>query len=115
MSNLDLIQSDCIDYAIHIGATFSIDMYFTQGCDQNGLPVNLTGYSAQLVIIDQITKNIIETITGTISNPLLGVINFELSSSETEDLIENIYDYFLNLSFSGKVYRVANGKIEVAL
>jgi hypothetical protein len=112
MSTLDLMQDDCSDYAIHIGATFSLDMYFTQGCSSDGLPVNLTGYSAEMIIIDQITKAEIETITGVITDPLTGLVNFELTPTETEDLAEGIY---LDLSFNGKIYRVATGKVEVKI
>lgn len=115
MSTLNLMQDDCSDYAIHIGATFSLDMYFTQGCTSYDTPVNLTGYSAEIIIIDQITKAEVETITGTISTPLSGLINFELTPTETEDLIEGVYSYYLDLSFNGKIYRVASGKIEVTI
>lgn len=115
MSNLDLIESDCDDNSCHVGTTFSIDIYFTQNCSKDGLPVNLTGYTAEMIVIDQIDSTEIVSIVGTISTPTSGLINFFLTPTQTSNLEVGFYKYFINLMIGDNVYRTIQGKFEVTV
>jgi len=115
MSNLDLIETDCEDNSCHIGTTFYTDIYFTQSCSKDGLPVNLAGYSAEMIVVNSLTSDEIVTITGIITTPADGLINFTLTPTQTDDLEVGIYNYFVNLSIASNVYRVLQGKFEVKI
>jgi hypothetical protein len=115
MSNLDLIDTDCGDNSCHIGTTFSTDIYFTQSCSKDGLPVDLTGYSAEMIVVDSLTSDEIVTITGVIDTPKEGLINFKLLPTQTDDLEVGIYKYFVNLAIDLNVYRVLQGSFEVRI
>jgi hypothetical protein len=115
MSNLDLIDTDCGDNSCHIGTTFSTDIYFTQSCSKDGLPVDLTGYSAEMIVVDSLTLVEIISITGVITTPKDGLINFTLSPTQTDDLEVGIYKYFVNLAIDLNVYRVLQGSFEVRI
>jgi hypothetical protein len=115
MSTLNLISSDCSDNSCHVGTTFSVDLYFTQSCSKEGLPVNLTGYMAEMIVIDKTTLNEIVSIDGVIDTPTSGLINFTLLPSETSDLEIGVYSYYVNLSIGDNVYRTIQGDLEVTL
>ena len=113
MNEIDFIKTDCADYACHTGATFLVDMQLIQEC--NGLPNDLTDYSAAMKITTEDDEtDILTTIVGSITDPLAGIIHFELSASETSALTVGLYDHQIDLtSIGGIVYRVSEGKFEV--
>jgi hypothetical protein len=115
MSNLDLIETDCGDNSCHIGTTFSTDIYFTQSCSRDGLPVDLSGYSAEMIVVDSLTSDEIVTITGVIDTPEDGLINFTLTPTQTDNLEVGIYKYYVNLLIDSNIYRVLQGSFEVKI
>lgn len=113
-TRIDFVRTDVDDLACHQGASFIVDMSVIVEC--SGLPLNLTGYSAALSIVETEvdgTETVIDTIAGTISNPADGSINFEIPPEDTEDYEVGIYSYFLELTVGATVYREAYGIFEV--
>ena len=113
-SRIDFVVSDCEDLACHVGSTFVVDLFLQQDCTD--LPIDLTGYSAEISIVETVVdvETVIETITGVIDNPTDGSIHFELSAADTADLDIGRYWYYLTLTIGTTVYREAHGTFEVA-
>lgn len=108
---IDLVITDCDDLSAHTGVTFILDLLVTQEC--SGLPNDLTGYSAKLVVFDAVDTDIIVEIPGVIPEPVNGVIHFELSAADTADLLPGNYEYHLEIIQGSMVYRLAQGQFEV--
>ena len=111
MNTIDFVQSDLCDLACHQGVTFSVDLLCTQGC--SNAPDDLHGYSATMLVYDADVDDDIATITGTITDPSSGEINFSMSATTTAALDVGMYNYFIDLVIGATVYRIAGGKFEV--
>lgn len=112
MSQLDLVKTDCFDLAMHTGVTYIFKMSVISEC--SGLPNDLTGYSARLLVYDGIETNEIVEIIGTITDAENGEVLFELSAEDTSDLDVGMYSYNIELTSSGLVvYRIAQGKFQI--
>lgn len=113
-SRIDFVVSDCEDLACHVGSTFVVDLFLQEDCTD--LPIDLTGYSAAISIVEEVdgVDTVIETITGVIDNPPDGSIHFELSADDTADLEIGRYWYYLTLTIGTTIYREAHGTFEVA-
>jgi hypothetical protein len=110
-ANLDFVKTDCEDMSCHTGVTFILDLISTNECSD--APYILTGYSASMLIFDTLESVIIDTIVGTITDDLRGVVNFTIPASVTEDYIIGMYNHQIELSIGTNVYRVAEGYFEV--
>ena len=111
MNTIDFLKTDCSDLACHINATFLMDMIVMQECSL--LPDNLNGYTATMVVYSD-TATII-TLTGVIANPTSGIVHFEISATDTHDLVEGLYNHYINLTTGSTVYRVSEGAFEVTI
>ena len=111
MSKLDFVETDFEDLSCHTGATFNYDLLVTQQC--SGLPNNLAGYTARMVIFDELESVVIDTITGTIATPTNGTINFNIPATTTENYTIGLYLYHLELLISSTVTRLGQGFFEV--
>lgn len=112
MATIDFVQTECGDLACHQGVTFIVDCAVTQACSNR--PDNLTGYTARLLVFDGVETNVIVDIPGTISEPLRGIIHFQLSATETQDLPVGMYSNNIEVtSVAGIVYRLSSGAFEI--
>ena len=111
MNTIDFLKTDCTDLACHIGATFLIDMIVMQEC--SGLPDNLFGYTATMVVYDDDAT--VTTLTGVIETPSSGIIHFEISATETDELAVGLYKHYINLTSGSTIYRVSEGYFEVTI
>ena len=112
MGDIDFVKTDCYDLACHTGVTFLCDCQVIQDCSE--LPDNLTDYSAVLTILDTTETDVILTVNGVITEPLLGVIHFEIAASATATLALGIYKHHIQLTTGSTVYRLASGLFEVS-
>ena len=112
MNTIDFVNTDIADLACHTGVTFSVDLHVTQGC--TGLPDNLAGYSAKLLVYNGVETVVIATITGTITDPTNGLVNFTIAASATALLVIGLYSHVIELTIGTTVYRVAQGSFEVS-
>jgi len=111
MSTLDFVVTDFEDLSCHTGATFNVDILVTQQC--SSLPNNLAGYTARMVIFDDLESVVIDTITGTIVTPANGTINFNIPATTTAGYTIGLYSYHLELLISTTVTRLGQGFFEV--
>lgn len=114
MNKIDFVDTDCFDLACHKGTTFNVDCLIYDDC--TNIPNDLTGYSAEINIYDPETLAVIINIDGTIAAPTDGIVNFQISSTDTNALTIGYYLYYFNLiSPSSSVYRMTEGKFEVVI
>jgi len=105
-------------YAITLDKGASYDQVFVWK-DSNSDPVDLTGYSASMVIRRDTTNNPILTTLSTESGQITlggtaGTITVEMSASATDDLPAGRHSYVLELtSESGYVTRLLKGRVVV--
>lgn len=132
MNNLDFVKTDFIDLSCRTGVTFDVDMRVIEECTSD--PVDLSGYTAVLKIVDE-DENIIigltgvtgisgstgttsgtgeiGRITGIIGDPTKGIINFNIPATVTENFTVGIFYHQIEAMISTNVYRLANGIFEV--
>jgi hypothetical protein len=111
MSKLDFVETDFEDLSCHTGATFNVDILVTEQC--TNLPNDLAGYTARLVIFDDLESTVIDTITGTIATPANGTINFNIPATTTATYTIGLYSYHLELLIDTTVTRLGQGFFEV--
>ena len=109
---IDLVTTDCEDLACHTGATYLLDLQVIDEC--NDIPDNLAGYSARMLVYDEVETTVIATVPGTITEPKNGIIHFEIDADDTDDLTVGMYSHIIEISIGTMVYRIANGYFEVA-
>jgi len=83
----------------------------------DNLPVDLTGYSADMQVRD-VSNNLITRISTSNGKatltPALGTVNLALTASDTAALAAGVYNYALNLTDSASnVYQILNGTFTV--
>jgi hypothetical protein len=97
------------------GATFSSLLTWK---DQDGDPINVTGYSAAMQVRSKPCTDPILTLTssnGKIAlGGALGTITLTLAATETDDLTPGTYIYDLELTLSGVVTRLIEGSFTVS-
>ena len=108
---LDLVSTDCEDLACYTSATYLLDLQIIEECTD--IPDDLTGYSARLLVYDEVETTVIATVAGKITTPKNGLIHFEIDADDTEDLTVGIYSHIIEISIGSMVYRIANGDFEV--
>lgn len=92
------------------GTTYSTDLNLT---DDNGDPLDLTGYSANSVIKKWYTSSTSIPFTTAI-NASAGVVTLYLSANQTSAIVPGRYVYDVDLTdLSGAVSRVVEGIITV--
>jgi len=77
-------------------------------------PVDLTGYTATLKVYDEVETVSVINVTGTITAPKTGVIQFTISPAATGALTKGMYSHVINLSIGSNIYRMAYGTFEVS-
>lgn len=110
-SKIDFVRTDLDDLSCHTATTFEINVRLIDNC--TGVPDNLTGYTARMVIYDTSEISPISTISGTISTPTNGIINFLIPATTTDDYIEGMYNHYIEILISGRVDRIGYGYFEV--
>jgi hypothetical protein len=110
MSTIDFVKTDCGDLSCHTGVTFFADILVTNQC--SGLPADLSGYDAEMIIYTDDVSTDLDTIEGII-DIATGVIRFSIPSDVTEDYEIGLYDYQINVAQGAYVFRLAQGKFEV--
>lgn len=111
MNTIDFVETDCADLACHTGVTFLVDCLVYQSC--NGLPDNLTGYTARLLVFDKVETSVIINVVGTI-DPLSGIIHFQISAATTATLPIGMYSNYIEVTSSGGiVYRLSSGAFQI--
>jgi hypothetical protein len=113
MHKIDFVTTDCDDLGCHTGATFLVNLFCYQSCGSE-LPVDLTGYTANLIIFETTEDDETLNVTGTIAHPDNGQIQFLISPDDTADLELGDYNHIINLTIGSNVYRVSYGKFEVS-
>jgi len=97
------------------GATFSSVLTWK---DENGNPINVTGYAAQMQVRSKPCTDAILTLSNTNGKialgGALGTITLTLAASETDDLKPGTYIYDLEMSQSGTVTRLIEGSFTVS-
>jgi len=87
----------------------------------DNLPVNLTGYSADLQVRDISNNLIVEMSTtngGAVITPALGQVTFTLTATQTSaaNLPAGVYNYAMNLTdASSNVYQILQGAFTVVV
>jgi len=104
-------------------ATYS-NIYIDQGStyssvidvkDSNGLPFNLTGYTARAQIRKSYSSTSAVSFTATISLPLNGKVTLSLTASQTRSMKAGRYVYDVEVfNIGGHVMRVAEGQVEIS-
>lgn len=112
-NKIDFVTTDYDDLACHTGVTFIVDLLLSDYC--SGLPDNLSGYTASMKIHGELETDVLATITGTISQPTKGIINFTIPAAATETYVPGMYYHQINLSIGSTVYRIGQGYFEVAI
>lgn len=98
---------------VYKGTTFQL----SPSWNIDNLPVDLTGYSADMQVRD-VSNNLITEIStangrATLT-PALGTVNLTLTASQTAALAAGVYNYALNLTDSASnVYQILNGTFTV--
>ena len=113
MQKLDFVTTDCEDLGCHTGATFLVNLYCFQSCGSE-LPVDLTGYTATLIVYEDTEDDSIIEVTGTIANPANGLIEFLIEPDDTSDLEIGEYSHVINLAIGTNIFRISYGKFEVS-
>lgn len=113
MSKLDFVSSDCEDLGCHTGATFLVTVQCFQACITD-MPVDLTGYTAQLKVYDEVETVSVINVNGVITNPTSGIIQFSISPIATALLTVKMYSHVINLSIGSNIFRMAYGTFEVS-
>ena len=95
------------------GTTFAL----SPSWNIDNLPVDLTGYSADMQVRD-VSNNLITEISTTNGRatltPALGTVNLTLTATQTAALAAGVYNYALNLTDSASnVYQILNGTFTV--
>lgn len=111
-NRIDFVNSDLEDLSCHTGVNFIVDLQLADYC--SGLPDNLTGYTAQLIIYDDDDTDPIDTITGTISTPTNGQISFNIPAATTATYTAGMYHHHIQITISSTVYRIGQGYFEVS-
>lgn len=109
-TKIDFVNTDLEDLSCHTGATFLVDVRLSEIC--TGLPDDLTGYTARMVILDSEYQTV-ATITGSITEPTKGLVSFQMSTTETEALIVGMYKHQIELIQGSTIYRIGQGDFEV--
>lgn len=112
MATIDFVTTDCSDLALHTGVTFLVDCLVYQDC--NNKPDDLTGYSARILVYGETETDVIIEIPGEISTTAKGIIHFEVSAADTEDLPVGLYKNHVEItSAGGVVYRLSSGDFQI--
>jgi len=99
------------NYTIHKGATFSESITYQ---DSEGVAIDLTGFTATMVILDDWDGNIIETVTGVIATPTNGTILLTITDETTATYNVSTGVYKLDIeSGGGEVTRLLTGKMSI--
>ena len=108
---LDFIKTNTYDYSAKQGITFQVDIKVKHS---NGLPADVTGYSAEIVVYNDIDKSVIATISGNVADGPNGEIHFEHDASDTALLPLGRYNYKMNMTTLTLVTtRLSEGFFEV--
>lgn len=92
------------------GTTYTTDLTLT---DENGDPLNLTGYSANSQIRKHYTSSNAITFSTSI-NAAAGIITLSLTANQTSNLISGRYVYDVELTdSSNSVSRIVEGIVTV--
>ncbi len=112
MSRLDFIKTTSYDYSAKQGITFLFDIRLK---DSSGALIDVTNYSADIIVYNDIDKSIIATISGSIDvDGTTGLIHFEHSAVETALLPLGRFNYYLNTTDGNAVVkRASEGYFEV--
>lgn len=105
------------DYNINIeqGATFERTITVT---DEEGTPINLTGYTARMQIRPEIDSSTIFAELTTENNLIVlgetpGTISLTINASTTSSMTrEGVYDLEI-ISSGGKIYRLLKGLVRI--
>lgn len=92
------------------GSTFSTDLNMT---DDNGDPMNLTGYTAASQIRKWYTSVSPSATFSSSINANTGVITLSLTSAQTNNLVAGRYVYDVELTTGSVVSRIVEGIITV--
>jgi hypothetical protein len=110
-NKIDFVETDLNDLSCHTGVTFEVDILLTDYC--SGIPNNLSGYSAMMLVYDVLESEDIIGITGSIMEPEKGIINFHLSPTQTNTLDVGNYVHHIDISNNTNTYRICQGTFEV--
>jgi hypothetical protein len=104
------------NFTLDQGATFALSIVYK---DNEGVPINLTGYAAAMQIRDAYDSSAavlsLNTTTGGISIVgAEGKINITATASQTAAIPFGEYVYDLEISLSGVVTRVIKGVVSVS-
>jgi hypothetical protein len=108
-----------LDLTIEQGATFRHQLQVKQG-DGTGAPAaDLTGYTARMQIRTEVgSPNILISLTtenGRITiTPLTGLIDLQISATDTAALAFEVAAYDLELVSAGVVTRLVQGKVKLS-
>jgi hypothetical protein len=112
MATIDFVETDCSDLACHKGVTFLVDCLVYQDC--NNKPDDLTGYTARLLVFDEVETNVIIDIPGTINTTAKGIIHFQVGADDTDDLPVGMFSNNVEITSSGGiVYRLSSGAFQI--
>lgn len=106
-----------LDLTIEQGTTFSVTLTYT---DVDGIPIDLTGYSARMQIRSTVDSTItIHELTTALTTITLGgaagTVLLEISDSDTESFTFSVAVYDLELiSAGGVVSRLVEGKVTLS-
>lgn len=92
------------------GSTFSTDLNLT---DENGDPLNLSGYTANSQVRKWYTSTNASATFTTSINVDSGVITLSLSANQTSNLISGRYVYDVEINDGSAVSRIVEGIITV--
>lgn len=112
MPKLDFVETECTDLAMNKGVTFIVDCLVYQEC--NNAPDDLTGYTARILVYDEIETNVVIDIPGSINPFKKGIINFQVSATETATLPVGMFKNHIEITSSGGiVYRLSSGLFQI--
>jgi hypothetical protein len=105
------------NFTIDQGAEYTTTIVYK---DPQGVPIDLTGYSAKMELREQSSSPNPAALTltspsgGIVITPLAGQLDITMTTAQTGALDARFYVYDLELTLSGVVTRIIQGQITVS-
>lgn len=104
------------NFTIDQGSNWNLNVIYK---DANGVPINLTGYTAAMQLRENYNSDVAELTLSTSNGGItitgnLGKLALTATASQTAALSSGFYVYDLEISSGGVVTRIIQGQITVA-
>ena len=105
-------MAESYSLSVDAGATYNAVSFLYK--DEDGTPINLTGWTGKLQIRETPASSLVVEVIPTLTSA--GMVEFELSATQTALLTQKAYVYAIELTDpDGVVVRLIGGKVNVSL